>query len=491
MPSRRPNVLIVLMDQLQRGALGAYGNPVARTPVFDRLAVDGVKLTSAYVPLPQCSPARASMFTGRYPHQHQMLRIGDGVEFPEDWKAEVGPLASRTPLPESVPSLGQAFKAAGYRLGYTGPWHMGGDETPHHGWTDFWRTYRYWNDGRDFYIQHLERHGWAETFHEEHRRYGSAGALDRGTFPSGASTIPVEHARTHWAVDQAIKFIESRDRRPWMFCCSIKDPHPPFISPGGFADLVSPDAIELPLSNADDLSTKPRTLRESVQHRWVRNMTEADWRRLIAHYHGLVAHVDTEVGRLLDKLEADGLAADTIVVALSDHGESLGAHRMIEKGPSMYDDSIGIPFMVRWPSHIPPGRSSDALFSTVDLVATLADLCDVRADRGAGVSFADVLTSDAQGPRDEIFAEFYSHFADQHQFVKTVRTDRWKLNLFLLDESELYDLKADPHEMMNLIAEPALACTRADLSRRILGWVRDTEDPLTPIVERAARRLDP
>ena len=274
--------------------------------IGDRLAAAGLKLTRAYVPLPQCSPARASMFTGRYPHQHQMLRVGDGVEFPEEWQAEVGPLASRTPLPQSVPSLGQAFKAAGYRMGYTGPWHMGGDETPHHGWTDFWRTYRYWKDGRDFYVQHLERHGWAETFHEEHRHYGSAGAIERGTFPSGASTIPVEHARTHWAVDQAIEFIESRDRRPWMFCCSIKDPHPPFISPGGFAELVSPDEIELPLSNADDLSTKPRTLRESVQHQWVRNMAEAYWRRLIAHYYGLVEMADHHVGRVIEALRIFG-----------------------------------------------------------------------------------------------------------------------------------------------------------------------------------------
>ena len=140
MAARRPNVLIVLMDQLQRGALGSYGCRAARTPEFDRLAADGLRLTRAYVPLPQCAPARASMFTGRYPHQHRVYRIGDSTEFPADWQVEVGPLVHRTPLPESVPSLGQAFNDAGYRMGYTGPWHMGDDETPHHGWTDFWRT---------------------------------------------------------------------------------------------------------------------------------------------------------------------------------------------------------------------------------------------------------------------------------------------------------------------------------------------------------------
>ena len=489
MAARRPNVLIVLMDQLQRGALGSYGCRAARTPVFDRLAANGLRLARAYVPLPQCAPARASMFTGRYPHQHQVYRVGDSTEFPADWQAEVGPLVHRTPLPESVPSLGQAFQAAGYRMGYTGPWHMGDDETPHHGWTDFWRTYRYWKDGRDFYIQHLERHGLAETFHQEHRRFGASGSLANGIFPSGASTIPVEHARTSWAVDQAIEFLDSRDERPWVFCCSIKDPHPPIISPGDFPNLVSPDEVELPVSLADDLSTKPRTLRESVQHQWVRNMSDDDWRRLIAHYHGLVAHVDTEVGRMLDHLQAEGLADDTIVVVLSDHGESLGAHRMIEKGPSMYEESLGIPFIVRWPGRIDAGRVSDALFSTIDLPKTLGNLCDVPVDAGEGRSFAGTWTSDAPAPRDAIFAEFYSHFEDQNQFIKTICTDRWKLNLFLLDDSELYDLQADPHEMTNLVADPAHAAIRAALAQRIVDWVHETGDPLAPIVKRAAQAL--
>ncbi len=353
----------------------------------------------------------------------------------------------------------------------------------------FWRTYRYWKDGRDFYVRHLERRGLAETFHREHRRYSASGSLASGIFPSGASTIPVEHARTSWTVDQAIEFLDARDERPWVCCCSIKDPHPPIISPGEFPDLVSPDDVDLPVSLADDLSTKPRTLRESVQHQWVRNMTEADWRRLIAHYHGLVAHVDTEVGRMLDHLEAQRMADDTIVVVLSDHGESLGGHRLIEKGPSMYEESLGIPFIVRWPDRIDSGRVSDELFSTIDLPVTLGNLCGVPVDTGEGRSFASAWTSRSRGPRDAIFAEFYSHFEDQHQFIKTVCTDRWKFNLFLLDDSELYDLHADPHEMTNLIDDPAHAATRATLAGRIVDWVYETGDPLAPIVKRAAQAL--
>ena len=192
---------------------------------------------------------------------------------------------------------------------------------------------------------------------------------------------------------------------------------------------------------------------------------------------------------MLDHLQAEGLADDTIVVVLSDHGESLGAHRMIEKGPSMYEESLGIPFIVRWPGRIDAGEVSDALFSTIDLTSTLGELCGVVVDPGEGRSFADAWTSNAPGPRDAIFAEFYSHFEDQQQFIKTVCTERWKLNLFLLDDSELYDLHADPHEMTNLIANPAHAATRAALARRIVDWVHQTADPLAPIVKRAAQGL--
>ena len=173
--------------------------------------------------------------------------------------------------------------------------------------------------------------------------------------------------------------------------------------------------------------------------------------------------MDTEVGRLLDQLDLNGLADDTIVVLLSDHGENMGAHLMIEKDHSMYEELIGIPFVMGFPGHIDAGRTSDALFSTVDLVATVGDLRDVCVNDGVGMNFGDVLVSGDPGPRDAILSEFYSHFADQHQFVKTVRADRWKVNLFLLDGSELYDLQDDPYEMTNLIGSESLAATRAEL----------------------------
>ncbi|MDE2767272.1 MAG: sulfatase-like hydrolase/transferase [Chloroflexota bacterium] len=483
----RPNVLIVLCDQLAREYVGAYGNGVARTPHMDGLAAEGALLTNAYVPLPVCSPARASMYTGLYPHQH-LLHINGHPD--HAWHTSVATLSNRPVLPESVPSLGQAFKAAGYRMGYTGNWHMGDDETAHHGWTDYWRTYRYWKNGRDYYVQHLEDVGLAETFRDEHRRFSMGSGLPAGVVPSGRSAIPREHARTSWTVDQAIAFVEGRDSRPWMLTVSIKDPHPPVIMPDPFADLVSPEEVELPASLADDQLGKPDAYRRCQGFLNVRNMREPDWRRLIAHYHGLVAHVDAEFGRLLACLDAQGLRDDTIVILLSDHGEMMGAHRMMAKGPALYEESIGIPFILRWPGEVMPSRP-DGMFSTIDLNATLGGLCGVEVDAGEGLDQSAVLRGTTPAVRDAVFVEFYASppDVDDWMFAKTIRTPRWKLNMFLFDRSELYDLEADPNEMCNLIDDAGHAEIRRDLCERIVEWAEATADPITPLVERAARRL--
>ena len=485
MPDIRPNVVIVLTDQLQRDAVGAYGSPDAQTPNIDALAADGVRFNRSYVALPVCSPSRACLMTGLYPHQHLLMLNNKEVT----WDTDIGPLENRPVLPESVPSLGLAFKKTGYRTGYTGPWHMGLDNTAHHGWTDYWRTYRYWPDGRDYYVQHLESLDLAETFHREHRDFSLGTGVESGVVPSGRSEIPNEHARTSWAFDRAIEFIEMDDDRPWLFFCSIKDPHPPIISPADYGERVDPDSVTLPATLWADASLKPATLQRTQGLTACRNMTETDWRRVIADYHGLVAHIDNEFGRMLRAIEANGQADSTIVIFTSDHGEMLGAQRMMCKGPAMYEESIAVPFIARWPGRIDGGRAHDDFFSNIDILATLGALCDVPVEPGEGMDFSSTLTDGEAGGRSEIFTEWYGVGPNGERdlaSIRTVRTDRWKLNLFLNDRCELFDLESDPYEATNLIDSPDHASARADLGERIIGWLRDTDDPLAPVFERVA-----
>ena len=141
------------------------------------------------------------------------------------------------------------------------------------------------------------------------------------------------------------------------------------------------------------------------------------------------------------------------------------------------------PFIVHWPGHVEGGRNSGDFFSTVDFVATLGSLCGVRVDPGAGLDHADALASATAGPRNAIFAEHYSQdksadAASRLMAIKSIRTDRWKLNVYLNDRSELYDLEGDPHELTNLIDRLNYEGVRRDLGNQIVAWLRETDDPL-------------
>jgi arylsulfatase A-like enzyme len=213
-------------------------------------------------------------------------------------------------------------------------------------------------------------------------------------------------------------------------------------------------------------------------------MTDDQWRQYIAHYHGLIAHVDTQVGRLLSGLQRRGLTDDTLVIFLSDHGEMMGSHHMAHKGPYMYEDVYAIPFITHWPGQIQGGRTHNDLFSTVDFTPTLGALCGVPVDAGAGLDQSAVLTRGETGTRDAIFAEYFGQGAEPDpglMAIKSIRTHHWKLNLYLSDRSELYDLTADPHERTNLIDHPRHAQTRRRLTNRILHWLQETNDPLTQV----------
>jgi arylsulfatase A-like enzyme len=337
-------------------------------------------------------------------------------------------------------------------------------------------------------------------FHQEHRAVSMADASSTDhRQPSMATQIPGEHTRTAWAVDEALTFLDAADGRPWMFCCSIKDPHPPVLPPSDTADLVSPDAVGLPASFSDDLEGKPALIRETFAWKWSSYMSNHQWRQYIAHYHGLIAHIDAEVGRLIDGLEARGLRDDTILIFLSDHGEMMGAHHMAHKGPFMYDEVYAIPFIAHWPGRVEGGMAHDDFFSTVDFVATIGGLTGVEVDDGSGYDQSPTLLRGDRGLRSAVFSEFYGQNADQPKppasdhiarcRIKSVRTVDWKLNVYQDDRSELYDLRADPAEMRNLIDEPVHADIRRELGDRIMEWLRATGDPMADMTERRIGEL--
>ena len=421
----RPDIIILLTDQQRADAFGAGGGSELRTPAMDGLAREGVLFTRAFAATPQCSPSRAALLTGLYPHRTGVM--GN--------TATKGPPAGMSgALDRSLPTLGRVFAAAGYETAYFGKWHLGG--TP----------------GDYGFEVHDSRIG------------------DR--------TLARD----------VVAFLRKRPtgsgRRPMALVASWLNPHDVY----GVLGEPSPDAgalaaARLPSNLADDLARKPFPQRHYLEADQGRPFVGADrevWRRYRAFYNGLVETVDREIGTVLAALPESRVPP--ITVFSTDHGDLGGAHGLPYKGPAMYEELVRVPLVISWPGRIRPARS-DALVSLIDLLPTLCDLAGVPAPEGVdGIPLRPVLEGraagvvDSRGTREMIFGEYYGKQSWRVP-IRMVRTTRWKYVRYASYGEELYDLANDPGEVENLASEPGAAATRTSLARALDDWMRRTADP--------------
>lgn len=459
----RPDVVIVLTDQQRADALGVAGAVDLRTPALDRLAGEGVLFNRAFVATPQCSPSRAALLTGRYPHRTGVMgntggediaagratslnvsggrvsssHTGEGLAVraraavqnprtPSSEDPDRTPAGMSRALDMSVPNIARVFAAVGYETAYFGKWHLGPPPT----------------------------------------QYG---------FAAGSMT------RDRMLTERIIEYLRARpartSRRPLLLFVSYTNPHDIYSvlnAPPPPATALA--AVRLPSNLVDDLSQKPLPQRQYLEMDQGKPFVGADrdvWRRYRAFYNGLVESVDREIGTILDELRRSGTP---ITVFSSDHGDHGGGHGLPYKGPAMYEELVRVPLIITWPGRIRPARS-DALVSLMDIVPTLCDLAGVPAPAGIdGLSLRPVLEKRATRVRDMVFGEYYGK-----QFwrvpIRMVRTERWKYVRYLGHGEELYDLVADPGELRNLAQVSAARSERTRLSRELDAWIKKTQDP--------------
>ena len=445
MPTKMsPNIVWVNCDQLRWDAVGYSGNPAIRTPNIDRLAERGVWFENAYCASPVCSPARASWFTGLYPHAHHQY-INYGPDRREIWGCY---------LPEDAVTIGDVLKRQGYACGNVGVWHLGADESPQHGFTDLWIAYKYLHGGfPDPFFCYLEDQGLSNPYANNAEgvfRYGKE-------LPLGVLTDPRQQ-RTTWTVDRSLEFLEQDHQIPFFLLIGIKDPHPPCIPPQELLALYPLDKLPFPENFHDGLEGKP-AYQSRVRCRVPPGSVNVeDFRTVMRYYYALVTHVDHEIGRLVECLERRGIFDQTIFVVNSDHGEMLGNHGFVEKC-LMYEESVRVPCLISWPEGIPENQQVSAPLAGVDMVPTLLDLVEAPIpEKMDGRSFAADIRTGRQPVAKPIFAEIASDAAiNKGQFVPEqfaahvmVRDGEWKYVWNRHDESELYHLDTDPSEMINL-----------------------------------------
>ena len=463
----RPNIVWVNCDQLRWDAVGYAGNPLIHTPHIDRLAARGAWFENAYCASPVCSPARASWFTGLYPHAHRQFINCTGEADPERF------------LAADVATIGDLLKAHGYACGNAGVWHLGTDERPQHGFSDFWACFSYVYD-RSFpgpFFDYLDGLGLSNPYAR-----GAEGVFRYGEeMPMGVLTDPRQQ-RSTWTVDRALEFLQQDHERPFLLLVGLKDPHPPMIPPQELLADYPLERLPFPANFHDPLEGKPAYQHQRRCRVHPGSITVEDFRTVIRYYYALVTHVDREIGRLVECLQRQGTFDETIFVLNSDHGEMLGNHGFVEKC-LMYEESVRVPCLVSWPVAIPERQRVAAPLGGVDLVPTLLELARVPVPETMdGRSLAAEITAGREPQPAPVFAEIASgealyrrqHEPEQFAAHVMVRDGDWKYVWNRFDADELYRLDEDPAEMNNLVEAPAAGPRIERMRRLITGMLGNT-----------------
>jgi arylsulfatase A-like enzyme len=478
----RPNLLVLMVDQQRADTLGCYGGfgaQVCRTPRLDRLAAEGARFRRAYTAAPLCSPARASLQTGLWPTHHGML-FNSGSQDLERFRG--------ARLADGIPTLGRALRDAGYHTAYFGKWHAGPD-------TDLRRLG--YDDCLPISAAVAAGAPWVGG-------YPRADAVIRRwargpTVYSAVTTADGDRFREIWYCRQAQEWLRAhaagQSQRPFLCFLSLPGPHWPCVVPERYAALYDWRTVPLPGNLDDPLTGKPaahRVYREEAGESVT--LSEDEWRKCLARYYAFVTLIDEHFGRTLDVLEETGQARDTLVLYLADHGDIMGAHRLFDKGPFMYEETVAIPLILRWPRGIAGGQAPAPFVSTIDLLPTILEATGLGVPAGldgrsllpllgaaGGVATGGVATGgDAPGGwPDDAYSQFFGHGEGRGLYdVRMLRTERHKLVYYPHDVDEVYDEHEDPWELHNLAELPEYQPLREELQARLERRMEAAGDPL-------------
>jgi len=420
----RPNIVFAFSDEHRWQSMGFTETAYLKTPTMDRLAKEGASFKACISNNPLCVPARTMIMTGRWPYATRGLE-NNGA----------------TLDPERQPTLGKLFGGAGYATCYIGKWHIGmRPESAGFDETRVWEnTNNHW---KSFY-----RDGSGKPTHYD--GYNATGMTD-----------------------QALAFIDASAKgdKPFFVMVAWNPPHAKFTDPPEDTQALYPKAS--------------LTMRPSYEGK------EKNKAQDLENYRGYCGHIsaiDRELGRIIKRLEELKLADNTIVIYTSDHGSMFGEHgKSSKRHPE--EESIRVPFLVRWPGHVPAGARPEQLFGTIDMFPTLCGLAGLPAPASCGgENFAPALFGQPQrGPE----SQFIMHISNKKEFDKVaedpkarvfreffrgVRTTRYTYTVGVHGPWQLFDNESDPYQMKNLIGDPAFASAQSECQRQLDAWLEKAE----------------
>ena len=498
---KKPNILLITSDQQHRNTIGRFNREI-KTPNLDRLCEEGIYFDRAYTVNPTCTPARASLITGKYPSQHGAWTLG-------------------TKLSENEHTIGQDFTKAGYRTALIGKAHFQPlSHTEHYTSIesypilhdlDFWRNY-----GDNFYgFEHIE----LARNHTNESHVGQHYAIwmeDKGLknwrdyfLPKMDGTkkwvwdIPEEYHYDTWIAERTNTMLEKyvQEGENFFIWSSFFDPHPDYFVPEPWASMYDPDSITLPCITPGELDNASVFHKLSQQEQpdisdfsesgfYLHGVhsqlyDEAVMRKNIAVYYGMIGMMDKYIGEILNKIDELGLSDNTVVVFTTDHGHFYGHHGLNAKGPFPFEDLIRIPFIARCPEQIFKGTVSNAIQSLVDLPQTFLDFCGIPIPDGmSGISQKEVWLGKSETARNWAICEHHHEYKKIN--VRTYIENRYKLSLYFgMEHGELFDLVNDPGETSNLWYLPEYEKLKFEMMFRFLQAEMEREPCFMPRIASA------
>ncbi|TAK22722.1 MAG: sulfatase [Chloroflexota bacterium] len=511
-PARRPNFLVFVTDEQRADHLGCAGNRVVLTPNIDDLARRGVRFDRCYVNNPLCQPARATLFTG-------LTARGHGVR------------TNGIPLNPAIPTMPDALRRGGYRTHAVGKLHLRNYSGQSPGaaaneaeMDHALESRAMWQAGRigslppnyeglettDFAGQHGplifgDYLTWLRGQDPDGPRLLTQAAGDvpaSGAEESWTMALPADLHYNTWVAERTIAFLRRQrgSERPFFLWCSFPDPHYPYCPPRPWADIYRPEAVALPNrrdGELDDLPPHFRMLFEGTGGRVSgrRNATrirDDQMRDIIALTYGMVSMVDHEVGRVMAEVDRLGLRDDTVVVLLSDHGDMMGDHWMLHKGPFHFDGLLRTPMIWSWPGRFAEGSVVGALVGHLDFAPTVLDVAGVPIPEGTtvdppiaseqpppwpGVSLAPLLMGEATQVHEQLIVENDEDYLGLR--VRTLVTEQFQITAYPGQPyGELFDRASDPMETRNFWGDASYEALKKDLLVRLMEEIVLTDSAL-------------
>jgi arylsulfatase A-like enzyme len=429
--NRRPNIIVLLMDDLRADALSCTGHPFVKTPNIDRIAIEGATFRNAFVTTPLCLPSRACFLTGQYAHTNRVQVRGTSDNFDLSYKLVTFP---------------KLLQESGYETAFIGKWHIGDDDSPRPGfnrWVSFISQGKY---------------------------------VDPELNIDGKRTKVLGYI-TDILTDYAVNFINAPHQRPYLIYLCHKAVHAPFVPAARHTSLFSAMEIERAPSAQDTLVGKPVLRRPHIELQEddpdVRSSDE-----LIRNQLRCLMAADEGIGRIFEALGKNNQLENTVIVFSSDHGYFWGEHGLGGKHGA-YEEALRIPLLLRFPKLLKPGTVFDQLVLNIDLAPTCLELAKARIPSDIqGASLVPVMLNNSQSVRSSFLAEYFYNQGQTPRFPtwQVVRTERWKYIHYpnVEDMDELYDLKSDRYEMQNLVDRSSSKNTLSELKTELKLLLKKT-----------------